>query len=80
VILPPGGAAHAWLQELDVLNLPASRCHPVTARWIAVQLPGQRGASYLAHRFPACAAARRGTAVLIIHPFQPGRGRRGAAG
>jgi Protein of unknown function (DUF4232) len=79
VILPPGGTAHAWLQVLDALNLPASRCRPVVARWITVNLPGQRGPSYLAHRFPACETAPHGTALLIIHPFQPGRGRPGTA-
>ena len=79
VILPPGGSAHAWLQVLDAMNVPASRCHPVVARWITVRLPGQRGPRYLAHRFPACAAALHGIAMLVIQPFQPGLGRPGTA-
>jgi Protein of unknown function (DUF4232) len=79
VILRPGSAAHAWLQVLDAMNFPANRCHPLTARWITVQMPGQNAAVYLPHTFPACTVALHGSAMLSIQPIQPGRGRRGTA-
>jgi hypothetical protein len=77
VVRAPGAIAHAWLQVSDALNIPASRCHPVTAGGLRVRLPGERGASYLKHAFPACAAARQGE--ILIRPIQPGRARRGTA-
>jgi Protein of unknown function (DUF4232) len=79
VRLAPGGTAHAWLQVTDVANIPARRCHPATAAGMRVEAPGARGASYLAHRLPACAAALAGDGVITVHPVQPGRARRGTA-
>lgn len=79
VVLAPGAIAHAWLQVSDALNIPASRCHPVTAGGLRVSLQGEQGASYLKHAFPACAAARQGSEILMIQPIQPGRARRGTA-
>jgi hypothetical protein len=79
VRLAPGGTAHAWLQVTDVANIPARTCHPATAAGMRVAAPGARGASYLAHRLPACAAALAGNGVITVHPVQPGRARRGTA-
>jgi len=79
VTLAPGGTAHAWLQVIDAMNYPASQCHPVTARGLMVDLPGQARTSYLEHPFPACAAVLQGSQILTIQPIQPGRARRGTA-
>ena len=79
VLLEPGATAHAWLQVTDALDFPAGKCHPVTAAGLRVTLPGQRGASYLRHSFPACAAAPHGSGILMIQPIQPGAARRGTA-
>jgi hypothetical protein len=79
VRLAPGGTAHAWLQVTDVANIPGRRCHPATAAGLRVEAPGARSASYVAHRLPACAAARAGNGVITVHPVQPGRARRGTA-
>lgn len=79
VVLAPGATAHAWLQVSDALNYPASQCHPVTAGGLRVNLPGEKGASYLQHAFPACTASMHGSGILTIQPIQPGRARRGTA-
>jgi hypothetical protein len=79
VRLAPGGTAHAWLQIADAASFPAGTCHPVMAAGMRVQTPGSRTASYVAHRLPACKAARRSGQILTVHPVQPGRARRGTA-
>jgi Protein of unknown function (DUF4232) len=79
VALAPGGTAHSWLQVVDALNFPASKCHPVTAAGLRVNLPGQRGASFVSHAFPACSASMHGSQILTVQPIQPGRARRGTA-
>jgi Protein of unknown function (DUF4232) len=80
VALAPGATAHAWLQVIDAQNYPATKCHPVTADGLRVDLPGQHGTSFLSHAFPACSAAMRGSQILTVQPIQPGRARRGSAG
>jgi Protein of unknown function (DUF4232) len=79
VQLAPGGSAHAWLQVADAASFPAGTCHPVMAAGMRVQPPGSRTASYVAHRLPACKAARPSGQILTVHPVQPGRARRGTA-
>jgi hypothetical protein len=79
VALAPGQTAHAWLQVLDAQNYPASKCHPVTAHGLRVDLPGQHLTSFLSHAFPACSAPMRGSQILTVQPIQPGRARRGTA-
>jgi hypothetical protein len=79
VLLASGGIAHAWLQVADTVSIPASQCDPVTADGLRVALPGAPGATYLAHRFAACAATISGTQILAIQPIQPGAARRGSA-
>ena len=79
VVLARGGIAHAWLRVLDTANFPAAQCDPVTADGLRVGLPGAASATYLAHRFPACAATLTGAQVLTIQPIQPGAAQRGSA-
>jgi Protein of unknown function (DUF4232) len=80
VTLAPGATAHAWLVVSAAANYPAGQCHPVTAHALRVQAPGQAGASYVRHDFPACAAASlRGGSILAVQPVQPGRAKRGTA-
>jgi Protein of unknown function (DUF4232) len=79
VLVAPGGRAHAWLQMLSTANYPASQCHPATAAGMQVTAPGTQGARYVAHRVPTCQAAIAGTSLLVVHPVQAGRARRGTA-
>jgi Protein of unknown function (DUF4232) len=79
VALAPGATAHSWLHVVDALNFPPSKCHPVTAGGLRVNLPGQRGTSFVSHAFPACAASMHGSQILTVQPIQPGRARRGTA-
>jgi hypothetical protein len=79
VALAPGATAHSWLQVVDALNFPPSKCHPVTAGGLRVNLPGQRGTSFVSHSFPACSKSMHGSRILTVQPIQPGRARRGTA-
>jgi Protein of unknown function (DUF4232) len=79
VALAPGSTAHSWLQVVDALNFPPSKCHPVTAGGLRVNLPGQRGTSFVSHSFPACSTSMHGSRILTVQPIQPGRARRGTA-
>jgi hypothetical protein len=79
VALAPGATAHSWLQVVDALNFPVRKCHPVTAHGLRVNLPGQRGTSFVSHAFPACSAPMHGRQILTVQPIQPGRARRGSA-
>jgi Protein of unknown function (DUF4232) len=79
VTLAPGATAHAWLQLLAAANFPAQQCHPVTAGWLRVRLPGAAGYSFLRHPLPACASVVRGSHLLLVQPVEPGRARRGTA-
>jgi Protein of unknown function (DUF4232) len=74
VALAPGGTAHAWLIVGAASNYPPPRCRPVTADWLRVRAPGQRGYNYLRHEFTACANA----SILAVQPVRPGPGVRGA--
>jgi Protein of unknown function (DUF4232) len=79
VALAPGATAHAWLQVIDAQNYPAKKCHPVMADGLRVNLPGQRGTSFVSHAFPACSKAMHGSQILTVQPIEPGRARRGTA-
>ena len=79
VALAPGATAHSWVQVVDALNFPVSKCHPVTAHGFRVDLPGQRGTSFVNHAFPACSASMHGRQILTVQPIEPGRARRGTA-
>jgi hypothetical protein len=73
VVLAPGETAHAWLIVAAASDYPPSRCHPVTAGWLRVRAPRQRGYDYVKHSFLACA----GASILTVQPVWPGRGARG---
>jgi hypothetical protein len=73
VVLAPGETAHAWLIVAAASDYPPARCRPVTAGWLRVRAPRQRGYDYVKHSFLACA----GTSTLTVQPVWPGRGVRG---
>jgi hypothetical protein len=79
VLLAPGATAHAWLQVASAGNIPASKCHPVTAAGLRVVAPGNENASYLPHRVAACKTTTASSQILTVHPVQPGKARRGTA-
>ncbi|HXW46352.1 MAG TPA: DUF4232 domain-containing protein [Streptosporangiaceae bacterium] len=79
LVLAPGGIAHAWLQIVDVANLPSSQCKPVQASGLRVSFSGTQTAAFLAHPFPACANALHGSEVLAVFPVQAGAAKRGTA-
>jgi Protein of unknown function (DUF4232) len=80
VALRPGATAHAWLQVTAAANYPVKTCHPVTAHWLRIRLPGVAAISSVRHAFQACAAAMNGHGILTVQPVAPGRGSRGTAG
>jgi hypothetical protein len=71
VRLAPGGTAHAWLKVTVAGNYPASVCDPVTAHWLRIYPPEESVASYVAHEFRACGAAK--TELLSILPVRAGQ-------
>jgi Protein of unknown function (DUF4232) len=75
VVLAPGATAHAWLIVAAAANYPPPRCRPVTADWLRVRAPGQRGYDYVRHSFTACADG----SILTVQPVRPGPGGRGTA-
>jgi hypothetical protein len=70
--LAPGETASALLQVASAASFPASRCKPVTARWLKVYPPGQYSALYYGFRVTACSAAGRTAHVLSIGPMMAG--------
>jgi uncharacterized protein DUF4232 len=78
VLLAPGAIAHAWLVVAAASNYPQKVCHPVTANWLRVRLPGQADYSYLQHAFPTCAQVSLGGGrILSVLPVQAGPAKRG---
>lgn len=78
VLLAPGAVAHAWLVVAAASNYPQKLCHPVTANWLRVRLPGQADYSYLQHAFPTCAQVSLGGGrILSVLPVQAGPAKRG---
>jgi hypothetical protein len=77
--LAAGGIAHAWLQIVDVVNYPATKCKPVQAGGLRVALAAAQPAAFLPHSFQACANRMPGSTVLAVFPVQPGRARQGTA-
>ena len=79
VVLGGSETAHIWVRIADVLNIPASRCRPVTAAGFLVSLPGQAGSVFVPHPVMTCAKPVRGMGVLTVEPFRPGLAERGTA-
>lgn len=77
--LKDGQTAHIWLRLVDVANLPAAACRPVTAAGLLVTLPGQRRPIFVSHPLVGCKDRVPGTDILTIEPFHPGRARPGTA-
>jgi hypothetical protein len=80
VSLPPGGAAHVWLQVGTAADYPASQCQPATSRWLVVRLANGGPARSLHLSLPACAGRLPAPGLLMVKPFEPGRGKAGHAG
>jgi hypothetical protein len=71
ITLTPGKTASATLQIAQVVNYPASRCEPVSARYLQVYPPGQTSAVYLPYTGQGCT---KPVFVLGIEPVQAGSG------
>lgn len=71
ITLTPGETASATLQIAQVLNYPASRCQPASARYLQVYPPGQTSAVYLPYTGQGCT---KPVFVLGIEPIQAGSG------
>lgn len=80
VQLPPGGKAHVWLQVGTAADYPARTCHPVTSHWLMVRVADSGPARSLQLALPACAGHLPAPGLLLIRPFEPGRGQAGTAG
>jgi hypothetical protein len=80
VQLPPGGSAHVWLQVGTAADYPARTCHPVTSHWLMVRVADGGPARSLQLALPACAGHLPAPGLLLIRPFEPGRGQAGTAG
>lgn len=80
VQLPPGGMAHVWLQVGTAANYPAAQCHPETSRYLAVRVMDGGQVRSLRLALPACAGRLPAPGLMILRPFEPGRGQAGAAG
>lgn len=71
VTLAPGAVANALLRIVDAGNYPASKCGPVTARWLQIYPPNQTTPIYLKYTSPACSKPVR---ILTVNVVQPGPG------
>jgi hypothetical protein len=80
VQLAPGGEAHVWLQVGTAANYPASTCHPETSRYLAVRVMDGGQVRSLSLALPACAGHLPAPGLMLLRPFEPGRGQAGAAG
>ncbi len=73
VTLAPGATGHVLLRLVDVLNYPASACHPANAAGLRVYPPGETHAA-LVFGFSFLACAAKGPVYLSVRPVQPGVG------
>ena len=80
VRLAPGGSAHVWLQVGTAADYPASTCLPVTSHWLVVRVADGGPARSLQLAVPACAGQLPAPGLLLVRPFEPGRGEKGTAG
>lgn len=56
IVLAAGQTAHAVLGVAEAGNFPASKCNPVTARWLKVFPPNQTVAAYAPFATQTCAS------------------------
>ncbi len=64
VVLRPGATASAAYGQVDALNYPRARCHPVTALGLRVYPPNQTRPRYLAVKHLACSSTAVGDSVI----------------
>jgi hypothetical protein len=70
VVLRPRGVASATYGQVDALNYPKSRCHPVSARGLRVYPPGSTRAQYLPLKHLACSSST--VAGSSVRPVRAG--------
>jgi Domain of unknown function (DUF4232) len=71
VTLAPGAVANSLLRIVDALNYPASRCGPVTTKWLQVYPPNQTTPIFLAYKTTGCS---KPVQVLTVSVVQRGAG------
>jgi hypothetical protein len=71
VTLAPGAVANSLLRIVDAQNYPASKCGPVTTKWLQVYPPNQTTPIYLAYKTTGCSRPVR---ILTVSVVQPGPG------
>ncbi len=71
VTLAPGTAASAVLQIVHAVNVPAARCHLVTADYLQIYPPNQTTPAYLRYSSQTCAKPVR---ILTVSVVQAGSG------
>jgi hypothetical protein len=71
VTLAPGAVANSLLRIVDALNYPASKCGPVTTKWLQVYPPNQTTPIFLAYKTTGCS---KPVQVLTVSVVQPGAG------
>ena len=69
ITLAPGASASASLKIAQVANYPAASCGPVSAKYLQVYPPGQKGAVYLPYTGQGCS---KPVFVLGIDPVVAG--------
>ena len=66
ITLDQGQTAKAALQIVNVLNIPASKCKPVTAAGFRIFPPNQTRAKVVPFPFGACSA--NGPVFMFVRP------------
>jgi hypothetical protein len=68
IVLDPGAAASATLQETDAMNYPTGKCEPTPASGLRVYPPRQTDSIVLLHSSTACADAK--VHLLTLSPLR----------
>jgi hypothetical protein len=71
VTLAPGAVANSLLRIVDAQNYPASKCGPVTTKWLQVYPPNQTTPILLSYKTTGCSKRVR---ILTVSVVQPGPG------
>ena len=74
VTLAPGAVASSLLRIVDALNYPASKCGPVTTKWLQVYPPNQTTPIFLAYKTTGCSKPVRILTVSVVRPGSGGSG------
>jgi hypothetical protein len=71
VTLAPGAVANSLLRIVAAQNYPASKCGPVTTKWLQVYPPNQTTPIFLSYPTTGCSKPVR---ILTVSVVQPGPG------